>query len=151
MSFLHLSRPSSLHEHRNVSGATSKYNRQLLLLLGCIGGILAPGGTVSLDGGGVVSPISFFAPETTEPRIKEIAETIRDLVRRYKYLGVTVEDEMVKILRFLKAFDEAQATKLAQATAYFLNMNVCTAKPLESLFNDALTRPGSFALSAVES
>lgn len=54
--------------------------------------------------------------------LKRHAEIIRALVRRYKYLQVSLEESFVKILKFLNGFEEENITKLAQTTAFIFSM-----------------------------
>lgn len=56
------------------------------------------------------------------------------LVRqRYKYLQKSLQEEMVKILKFLKGFDEEQRRSLAIFTALCLAESLVTANVLLSL------------------
>ena len=63
---------------------------------------------------------------------------MRGLVRRYKYLQVSVEEAYTKILKYLTGFSEANVLKLAQSTAFMLAMNLISTKPLTNTF--ALTK-----------
>ncbi len=56
------------------------------------------------------------------------------LVRqRYKYLQKSLQEEMAKILKFLKGFDEDQRRSLAIFTALCLAENLVSASVLISL------------------
>lgn len=56
------------------------------------------------------------------------------LVRqRYKYLQKSLQEEMVKILKFLKGFDEEQRRSLAIFTALSLAESLVSANVLISL------------------
>jgi hypothetical protein len=59
---------------------------------------------------------------------------VRALVRRYKYLQVSVEESYTKILKFLTGFREDNVLKLAQSTAFMLAMNLISTKPLANMF-----------------
>lgn len=104
------------------------------------GGLLAPGGSVVTDGD--VNAMSVFQrADTSEEQFKH-ACLVRDVLRRYKYLQITLEEQMVKVLKFLKSFSPEQLSKLAKATAYYLQNTLITAKPLEALFADSLVKTG---------
>lgn len=63
------------------------------------GGILAPGGSIVNDGADL-NPFSVFETDNDLEAQKAIAEMIRALVRRYKYLQVSLEDSFIKLLKF---------------------------------------------------
>eukprot|EP00041_Stephanoeca_diplocostata_P011757 m.194614 g.194614 ORF g.194614 m.194614 type:complete len:425 (+) comp18653_c0_seq1:182-1456(+) len=93
------------------------------------GGLLAPGGSIVADG----APLNKFAALEIDDDFdeqKHAAELIRAIVRRYKYLQVSLEESYGKILQFLAGFSETNVLKLAQSTAFLLAMNLITAKPL---------------------
>lgn len=105
------------------------------------GGILAPGGNI-VDDDAPLNPLSVFATDGSDAAIKAVAEFVRALIRRYKYLQVLLEDEMAKVLMFLKAFDGVQQKKLAKAMGIFIAFGLCSPKPLGSLMLDSLRQEG---------
>ena len=47
---------------------------------------------------------------------------------------------MHKVLKFLKAFEGPHLEKLAMATAFYLDMGLISAKPLEVVFTPAIVK-----------
>ncbi|XP_038076946.1 basic leucine zipper and W2 domain-containing protein 2-like isoform X2 [Patiria miniata] len=133
-----------------LDGAGSKldYKRYWETLFDILlaGGILAPGGNLLQDDDKKETAISkfclFSAEETTEA-IKGVATVFQRLTRRYRYLGKKLEDdEMKKILSFLKSFSPSERNKLAMFTGLFLSTGESPANCLESLMNETLVKEG---------
>ncbi|XP_022083946.1 basic leucine zipper and W2 domain-containing protein 2-like [Acanthaster planci] len=133
-----------------LDGAGSKldYKRYWETLFDILlaGGILAPGGSLLQDDDKKETTISkfclFSAEETTEA-IKGVAMVFQRLTRRYRYLGKKLEDdEMKKILSFLKTFSQSERNKLAIFTGLFLCTGDNPAKCLESLYTETLVKEG---------
>lgn len=63
------------------------------------------------------------------------------MMRRYKYLEKMFEDEMKKVLVFIKGFDPDQRIKLARMTALWIGKNILLIKydyrPNSTLVPDA--------------
>ena len=117
------------------------------------GGQLAPGGKIESP---VRATVCVFSCEPMVELLKEhvqvyVMDTIvlfyiavmfmpqcpqvmTKLVRqRYKYLQKSLQEEMAKILKFLKGFDEEQRRSLAIFTALCLSDTLITASALLSL------------------
>lgn len=111
------------------------------------GGLLAPGGglqPLNTDEGEQINPLSVFYLANDDVVLKKHSELIvRDLLRRYKYLQVCLEDSMTKILKFVKGFEAEHTIKLAKAYAFYLSYDILTPKPLEGLLNDGGVKNGS--------
>ncbi|KAM7323142.1 hypothetical protein ACRRTK_017248 [Alexandromys fortis] len=105
------------------------------------GSMLAPGGTRIDDGDRtkMTSHCVFSANEDHET-IRNYAQVFNKLIRRYKYLEKAFEDEMKKLLLFLKAFSEAEQTKLAMLSGILLGNGTLPATILTSLFTDSLVK-----------
>lgn len=119
-----------------------QYGEQLFDIL-LAGGILAPGGSIIEDGGekhGFRTTFCVF--EANEDSLKGHVQVINKLVARYRYLQKSFEDEMNKILLFLKAFSEDQRNKLAIVTGIILANGMTAATILTSLLNESLVKEG---------
>lgn len=57
-------------------------------------------------------------------------------------MQVLLEDELLKVLKFIKAFTPEQNDKLARLTARLMANNVVAAKPLTSLYMETLVKDG---------
>lgn len=128
-----------------------RYSESLFDVL-LTGALLAPGGGFVEDDA-PRNPLSLFDTDGSDGAIKKVAEFIRDLIRRYKYLQVLLEDEMEKILKFVKAFSAEDQVKLAKCTGYFLGFGLITAKPFMSLNLDVTVKEGlasTFLLQALK-
>jgi hypothetical protein len=64
------------------------------------------------------------------------------LIRRYKYLEKSFEDEVRKVLVFQRGFKDEERTKLAIVTGQILANNLASPRVLEALFEDHLTKEG---------
>ena len=69
-------------------------------------------------------------------------QVLYKLIRRYKYLEKPFEDNLKKILVFLKGYKDDERKKLAIITGIILSQNLCTAKVLASLFEEHLIKEG---------
>uniref|UniRef100_A0A4W5Q339 eIF5-mimic protein 1 n=1 Tax=Hucho hucho TaxID=62062 RepID=A0A4W5Q339_9TELE len=72
------------------------------------------------------------------------------LIRRYKYLQNAFEEEIKKLLLFLKAFSESEQTKLAMLTGILLANGTLPPPILTSLFSDNVVKEGISASFAVK-
>uniref|UniRef100_A0A8C6NQP1 Basic leucine zipper and W2 domains 1a n=1 Tax=Nothobranchius furzeri TaxID=105023 RepID=A0A8C6NQP1_NOTFU len=72
------------------------------------------------------------------------------LIRRYKYLEKGFEEEIKKLLLFLKGFTESERNKLAMLAGILLANGSISASILNSLFNENLVKEGVSAAFAVK-
>eukprot|EP00039_Didymoeca_costata_P018342 m.333082 g.333082 ORF g.333082 m.333082 type:complete len:416 (+) comp17065_c0_seq1:84-1331(+) len=105
------------------------------------GGLLAPGGSIISDGADS-NPFSCFETENTYEALKRHAEIFRALVRRYKYLQVSLEEAFTKLLKFLNGFTEENSMKLAQTTAFLFSMGLVSTKVLTSVQISSIVSSG---------
>uniref|UniRef100_A0A673G3Q9 eIF5-mimic protein 1 n=1 Tax=Sinocyclocheilus rhinocerous TaxID=307959 RepID=A0A673G3Q9_9TELE len=77
-------------------------------------------------------------------------QVFNKLIRRYKYLEKAFEEEIKKLLLFLKAFTESEQTKLAMLTGILLANGTLLPPILTSLFSDNLVKEGISASFAVK-
>lgn len=109
------------------------------------GGILAPGGILAFD----VDPqkasrteVCIFCAADDLETLKNYAQVITKLIRRYKYLEKTLEDEFKKVLVFLKGFPPQQRSKLAKVTAVLLAGGQIPTAVLSKVLQDHLIKDG---------
>uniref|UniRef100_A0A2K6F9D9 W2 domain-containing protein n=1 Tax=Propithecus coquereli TaxID=379532 RepID=A0A2K6F9D9_PROCO len=118
----------------NASGAKLDYRQyaETLFDILVVGGMLAPGGTLAGD-------------MMHTDRSQEDLETMH-----YKYLEKGFEDEVKKLLLFLKGFSEWERNKLAALTGILLANGTFNASILNSLYNENLVKEGVSAAFAVK-
>lgn len=112
------------------------------------GGLLAPGGSIVNDGADR-NPFASFEIEVDADEQRKAIEVIRALVRRYKYLSVSLEESVTKILGFLAGYTPENLQKLAFATAYLLSMTLIKVKPLKEMLKLDKAISSGVALSFV--
>lgn len=109
------------------------------------GGILAPGGTLAPDADPTKisrTDTCIFRADDNLDKLKSYAHVITKLIRRYKYLEKTLEDEFKKILVFLKGFTPVERQKLAKVTAILLAGGQIPATVLSKTLQDHLVKDG---------
>ncbi|KAL0269747.1 UNVERIFIED_CONTAM: hypothetical protein PYX00_007381 [Menopon gallinae] len=101
----------------NAAGSKLDYRRygENLFDILIAGGLLVPGGSIATDGD-------------------------KNLIRRYKYLEKMFEDEMKKILIYIKGFSESERRKLARMTALWLSNGSVPPTVLHVLINEHLIK-----------
>ncbi|XP_063816435.1 eIF5-mimic protein 2-like isoform X2 [Pseudophryne corroboree] len=77
-------------------------------------------------------------------------QVFNKLIRRYKYLEKGFEEEVKKLLLFLKGFSESERNKLAMLTGILLANGNLSASILNSLYNENLVKEGVSAAFAVK-
>lgn len=110
-------------QYLDQAGSTKDYRRYAEPLFDILlaGGMLAPGGKRE------TRPRFELCVFNAEPMVEALREYLRvfvHLVRRYKYLQKSLDEEMRKILKFLKAFSDQERRSLAIFTG------LCLAEPL---------------------
>ncbi|KGL84078.1 Basic leucine zipper and W2 domain-containing protein 1, partial [Tinamus guttatus] len=97
----------------DASGAKLDYRRYAETLFDILvaGGMLAPGGTLADDM--MRTDVCVFAAQEDLETMQAFAQVFNKLIRRYKYLEKGFEDEVKKLLLFLKGFSESERNKLA--------------------------------------
>ncbi|KFM79503.1 Basic leucine zipper and W2 domain-containing protein 1, partial [Stegodyphus mimosarum] len=131
----------------DTAGSKLDYRRygETLFDILLAGGILAPGGTLAPD----LDPsktsrtdICIFEAEGDLETLKNYAQVITKLIRRYKYLEKTLEEEFKKVFMFLKGFTPEQRSKLAKVTAILLAGGQITPGVLIKVLQDHLVKDG---------
>ncbi|XP_054712687.1 eIF5-mimic protein 2-like [Uloborus diversus] len=129
------------------AGSKLDYRRygEVLFDILIAGGILAPGGTLAPD----LDPLKtcradvcVFSAENDLGTLKNHAQVITKLIRRYKYLEKTLDDEFKKIFMFLKGFTPEQRSKLGKVTAILLSGGQLGPTVLSKTLQDHLVKDG---------
>ncbi|XP_056145226.1 eIF5-mimic protein 2-A-like [Lampris incognitus] len=134
----------------DASGAKLDYRRYAETLFDILvaGGMLAPGGTLSDDL--TRTEFCLFKAQEDMETMQAYAQVFNKLIRRYKYLEKGFEEEIKKLLLFLKGFTESERNKLAMLTGILLANGNISASILISLFNENLVKEGVSAAFAVK-
>ncbi|CAL9690545.1 unnamed protein product [Knipowitschia caucasica] len=134
----------------DASGAKLDYRRYAETLFDILvaGGMLAPGGTLSDDM--TCTEFCLFKAQEDMETMQAYAQVFNKLIRRYKYLEKGFEEEIKKLLLFLKGFTESERNKLAMLTGILLANGNISASILSSLFNENLVKEGVSAAFAVK-
>jgi hypothetical protein len=136
-----------ISKYLDTAGSKLNYRRYAETLLDILfaGGILAPGGTI-VDDGEPDKPsrtdFCVFGAVDDLKTLKAHYEVFYKLIRRYKYLEKVFEEELKKLILFLKGFDENQRRKLARIIGIFLANGLGNAECLSQLFQDHLVKDG---------
>ncbi|KAF0026354.1 hypothetical protein F2P81_021091 [Scophthalmus maximus] len=134
----------------DASGAKLDYRRYAETLFDILvaGGMLAPGGTLADDM--TCTDFCLFKAQEDMETMQAYAQVFNKLIRRYKYLEKGFEEEIKKLLLFLKGFTESERNKLAMLTGILLANGNISASILSSLFNENLVKEGVSACLAVK-
>ncbi|KAH0627419.1 hypothetical protein JD844_003077 [Phrynosoma platyrhinos] len=137
----------------DATGSRLDYRRYADTLFDILiaGSMLAPGGTRIDDNDKTkMTHHCVFSAEEDHDALRHYAQVFNKLIRRYKYLEKAFEDEIKKLLLFLKAFSETEQTKLAMLTGILLANGTLPATILTSLFTDNIVKEGIAASFAVK-
>eukprot|EP00118_Oscarella_pearsei_P005326 m.24358 g.24358 ORF g.24358 m.24358 type:complete len:437 (+) comp28612_c0_seq3:107-1417(+) len=131
----------------DVGGNSLNYRGYAEVLLDVLiaGGMLAPGGSLisdSPEGKPFRSTACVFLAENSLDGIRDYVQLFNNLIRRYKYLQKSFEDEMKKVLQFLKGFSDEERQKLAMFTGSVLGSGNVPADIISPLWSDHLVKPG---------
>uniref|UniRef100_A0A673KK47 Basic leucine zipper and W2 domain-containing protein 1-A-like n=1 Tax=Sinocyclocheilus rhinocerous TaxID=307959 RepID=A0A673KK47_9TELE len=126
----------------DASGAKLDYRRYAETLFD----ILVAGGML----GKHLSMYCLFTASEDLETMQAYAQVFNKLIRRYKYLEKGFEEEIKKLLLFLKGFTESERNKLAMLTGILLANGNISASILSSLFNENLVKEGVSAAFAVK-
>uniref|UniRef100_A0A3B5MDY2 Basic leucine zipper and W2 domains 1a n=1 Tax=Xiphophorus couchianus TaxID=32473 RepID=A0A3B5MDY2_9TELE len=132
----------------DASGAKLDYRRYAETLFDILvaGGMLAPGGTLSDDM--TRTEFCLFTAQEDLETMQAYAQVFNKLIRRYKYLEKGFEEEIKKLLLFLKGFTESERNKLAMLTGILLANGSISASILSSLYNENLVKEGEAATTS---
>lgn len=108
------------------------------------GSMLAPGGTHIDDGDKTkMTTHCVFSASEDHETIRNYAQVFSKLISRYKCLEKAFEDEMKKLLLFLKPFPNTEQTKLAVLSGILLGSGTSPAAIFTSLFTDSSVKEGT--------
>nr|XP_023665466.1 basic leucine zipper and W2 domain-containing protein 2 isoform X1 [Paramormyrops kingsleyae] len=137
----------------DATGSRLDYRRYADTLFDILiaGSMLAPGGTrIDDTDKSKVTEHCVFNADEDHAAVRTYAQVFNKLIRRYKYLEKAFEEEIKKLLLFLKAFSEPEQTKLAILTGILLANGTLPPPILTSLFSDNLVKEGISASFAVK-
>lgn len=109
------------------------------------GGNLAPGGSIVIEPDPTKpskTEFCIFAAENDLELLRGYAQVFMKLIRRYKYLEKTLEDEFKKVLVFLKGFTVEDRQKLAKVCALLIAGGQVPPTVLSSTLQDHLVKDG---------
>lgn len=145
----------ALSKYLDVAGSKLDYRRygEPLCDILIAGGLLAPGGTLITDGPLVpdakltttstTTEVCVFGRPSDDESIRAFTQVFVRLIRRYKYLEKSLEEDLKKIVVFLRAFTPDDRLKLAKVFAYLLASGHITVSPLKTLLErDELVKEG---------
>jgi len=135
----------SVSKFLDVSGGKLDYRRYGVNLIEILiaGGLLAPGGIINEEGENVCrTKTCLFGLADSMDKVKAFEQVFIKLMRRYKYLEKMHEEEMSKILVYLKGFTEDERLRLAQITALWLASGQIPASTLRVLINEHQVKDG---------
>lgn len=138
----------ALSKFLDVSGSKLNYRRygEVLLDILIAGGTLAPGGSI-IKNSDPSKPSKtdlclFSVSENNLADIKNFAQVIHKLIRRYLYLEKILDDEIKKLLLFLKGFSPEIRKKLASFVAILISINQIPATVLVSAVQESTVKDG---------
>jgi len=106
------------------------------------GGILAPGGTIITENNAVSSKLCVFETEANLESMRTITQILERMIRQYKYLEKSLDDEMTKVLMFMKGFTDLQRTRLTTATYLMISSGLISPACLSQIINEHLVKDG---------
>lgn len=107
------------------------------------GGVLAPGGTVIDENDAVNAALCVFNTEFELTAMRQlVSDLFERIIRQFKYLEKSLDDEMKKILQFLKGFNDEERQKLALSTYIMISKGLCTPVCLNKILNEYLVKEG---------
>lgn len=134
-------------KYLDTAGSKLDYRRYAETLFDILfaGGILAPGGSIvgDADQSKVArTEVCVLNANDDLDSIKQYAKVFSKLIRRYKYLEKYFEDEVKKVLVFLKGFTPAERSKLAIIIGIFLANGMASPSILPCLKAESLVKEG---------
>jgi hypothetical protein len=106
------------------------------------GGLLAPGGAIVTDNNAVASKLCVFETEADVESMRNITLVLERMIRQYKYLEKSLDDEMSKVLMFMKGFTDVQRTRLTTATYLMISSGLISPACLSQIINEHLVKDG---------
>jgi len=135
----------SVSKFLDVSGSKLDYRRYGVNLIEILiaGGLLAPGGIILQEGENASrTNTCLFGLADSMEKVKAFEQVFVKLMRRYKYLEKMHEEEMSKILVYLKGFTDDERLRLAEITALWLATGQIPPTTLRVLINEHQVKDG---------
>lgn len=105
--------------------------------------LTAPGGTIVVDNESSRTSFCVFSCSSDDiDSIRGFAHVIVKLIRRYKYLEKSFEEEVKKILKFLKGFKPEERVRLAKLTGVLIAVGQVPVTVLSSVIHDQSVKDG---------
>merc|ERR1712029_810643 len=135
----------AVYKFLDTSGQKQDYRRYGVTLIEILvaGGLLAPGGIIIQDGDLFKTNTCVFGLATDMEKVRAFEQVFVKLMRRYKYLEKMHEEEMAKLLVYLKGFTDDERTRLAQITALWLASGQIPSTILPVLINEHQVKDGT--------
>lgn len=126
------------------SGSKLDYRRYAEALFDILitGGILAPGGTIVTDNNAAMADLCIFNTEEDIESMRTITQLFERIIRQYKYLEKSLDDEMKKIMMFMKGFTETQRKRLTVAVYLMISSGLTSSTCLSQILNEHLVKDG---------
>ncbi|CAH0765029.1 unnamed protein product [Bemisia tabaci] len=127
----------------DAAGSKVDYRRygEALFDILIAGGLLVPGGSIAQEGDKLCKTnVCVFEAPADLPSLREFEQVFVKLMRRYKYLEKMFDEEIKKILVFIKGFNEEERIKLARMTALWICNGSVPPTTLQVLINEHLVK-----------
>lgn len=133
-----------ISKYLDIAGNKLDYRRygEVLFDILIAGGLLVPGGSISQDGEKPRTNCCIFAATEDMDAMHAHEQVFIKLMRRYKYLEKMFEEEMKKVLIFIKGFTPSERVKLARMTALWIGNGSVPPSVLLVLNNEHLIKDG---------
>lgn len=105
------------------------------------GGILGPGGTIN-DDNGMTTELCIFETKENVDTMRTMTSLFERMIRQYKYLEKSLDDEMKKVLMFMKGFTDNQRERLSVAVFLLISSGLSSPACLSQLTNEHLLKDG---------
>lgn len=133
----------SIYKFLDAAGSKVDYRRygEALFDILIAGGLLVPGGSIAQEGDKVCKTnVCVFEAPADLSSLREFEQVFVKLMRRYKYLEKMFDEEIKKILVFIKGFNEDERIKLARMTALWISNGSVPPQSLQVLINEHLVK-----------
>lgn len=133
----------ALAKYLDVTGNQLNYRRYSETLFDCLyaGAILAPGGSIQDDGAELAKFHIFAAPNSVEG-IKPYTDLLHKVLRRYKFLQKAFQEEVGKLMKFLRGFSDENRNRLAVSAGVLLAQGLVQADVILELRTEAQLKEG---------
>lgn len=131
----------------DTAGSRLNYRRYGEPLLDVLfaGGILAPGGSIVQDNDPEKpyhTKLCIFGADNNIASVKEYYDVLYKLIRRYKYIEKQFQEELLKLIAFLKGFGVEERQKLAIVVGICLANGLGNPSCLSALYEEHLVKEG---------